>query len=1158
MDEAVATGGLHGRVTQQAMASLPYVITEASMREAEGTPPVGDAIASQALELRPALASTVQGPRNAGFFVRRAFVRRSSGDFDGATADYAAALRLNSTHFVASFNLGFCHLRLGRPRAAVATFRRCVALRVTSAAAWFNLGVSLYCCGQQDGALAAWARAVEIDPRPQFARVRALAHRRRGDFAESIADYAAASGGAAGRASAAGKRAPGSRTGRGRHRAVQERCGGDPVFAAPDFRPLPNPVFTPEARQRAARLLVRPSASRGLEDVQFLRDFTRGVPFLAQLPDAVHLELCQHVRAVALRPGQRLFAQGEPSTCFYLVLFGRLVARAHATDAKGSDANSGDVMSASAAAAAAASTGDALASTGASGGRGHGALPQPTSRSRRRAGVAERMARMSAEQQARAREARVGAAVQPPDQGSADTSASSHDPLVPKLHLWASQRPGSASSRGSAASGGSAVTLLAVEDEEETWEGAPSWESLFGHRDWSRDTMGPPCDIAPTGRDPFACTGAAATAATFMGYPAIASRATALPSVLATADAGPTPVPGVSADVLRGRSSGHQRKEAPLDRFRRAVRLVVAARGFGGENKAHKFMRAALEAAGAGTELWAQAHRAGLVGAHTELATARQETDAITQRLEELGLTEGDVAGTGRHGGGDASRRAVGSKLWRARAVPRAMWYEAELMDRSFAVVRAREALLGAGSPVPEEREEDAEEKEEEDGHCGASDSGAAAEGERPPLLFAASREHAWAVFPDVPDAEERQRMSQNRAERVFGQKVAELLPGETTGELCLLGARAPDDVGGDGAERREDAVPPNSSAGVRDGAEAAADALAFQPAPLRRATLIAAEPSLVLALNTNALQQVLAVQRAREVEALEHFLAGIPLFGGVPVTDLERLARAARPRKLLTDQVLLAEGHALPGMVIVRTGQCRVLHGLQVRSRYPQPPADRSDAGGESKPCAGSDGEGGNSAGGGGPRGRQSAVEAVASAGKDEERQARAQDALLQRLPSSVAARQEFSIDTSRVSDLWGAHGRARSALAARLAAAPRAPAPSPRSQHDDASPRGPPARSPRAALSLVKEACQTVRVAMEAAGPQHNRGKGKDVGSMGPYDHVGEELVLQIRRSPAQRGREGTESQPSSPPGPPRPARMVRCRACCHHRAMVDTPRR
>lgn len=67
-------------------------------------------------------------PRFAEPVNQRAVMRFLRGEYAASAADCEAALKLNPYHFGAASGLGYCQLRLKRPRAAVRAFRRALEI----------------------------------------------------------------------------------------------------------------------------------------------------------------------------------------------------------------------------------------------------------------------------------------------------------------------------------------------------------------------------------------------------------------------------------------------------------------------------------------------------------------------------------------------------------------------------------------------------------------------------------------------------------------------------------------------------------------------------------------------------------------------------------------------------------------------------------------------------------------------------------------------------------------------------------------------------------------------------------------------------------------------------------------------------------------------
>lgn len=62
---------------------------------------------------------------------QRAIARFGRGQYPAAAADCEAVLRLNPVHFGAAAGLGQCHLRMGKPKAALRAFRHALDINPT-------------------------------------------------------------------------------------------------------------------------------------------------------------------------------------------------------------------------------------------------------------------------------------------------------------------------------------------------------------------------------------------------------------------------------------------------------------------------------------------------------------------------------------------------------------------------------------------------------------------------------------------------------------------------------------------------------------------------------------------------------------------------------------------------------------------------------------------------------------------------------------------------------------------------------------------------------------------------------------------------------------------------------------------------------------------
>lgn len=62
---------------------------------------------------------------------QRAIVRFGRGQYSAAAADCETVLRLNPVHFGAASGLGQCHLRMGKPKAALRAFRHALDINPT-------------------------------------------------------------------------------------------------------------------------------------------------------------------------------------------------------------------------------------------------------------------------------------------------------------------------------------------------------------------------------------------------------------------------------------------------------------------------------------------------------------------------------------------------------------------------------------------------------------------------------------------------------------------------------------------------------------------------------------------------------------------------------------------------------------------------------------------------------------------------------------------------------------------------------------------------------------------------------------------------------------------------------------------------------------------
>lgn len=62
---------------------------------------------------------------------QRAIARYGRGQYSAAAADCEAVLRLNPVHFGAASGLGQCHLRMGKPKAALRAFRHALDINPT-------------------------------------------------------------------------------------------------------------------------------------------------------------------------------------------------------------------------------------------------------------------------------------------------------------------------------------------------------------------------------------------------------------------------------------------------------------------------------------------------------------------------------------------------------------------------------------------------------------------------------------------------------------------------------------------------------------------------------------------------------------------------------------------------------------------------------------------------------------------------------------------------------------------------------------------------------------------------------------------------------------------------------------------------------------------
>lgn len=70
-------------------------------------------------------------PEFAEAFNQRAILRFGRGQYPAAAADCEAVLRLNPVHFGAASGLGQCHLRMGKPKAALRAFLHALDINPT-------------------------------------------------------------------------------------------------------------------------------------------------------------------------------------------------------------------------------------------------------------------------------------------------------------------------------------------------------------------------------------------------------------------------------------------------------------------------------------------------------------------------------------------------------------------------------------------------------------------------------------------------------------------------------------------------------------------------------------------------------------------------------------------------------------------------------------------------------------------------------------------------------------------------------------------------------------------------------------------------------------------------------------------------------------------
>lgn len=118
---------------------------------------------SLALELEPSL-EPVLAPSLARVRYERGKRRVDAGNLGGALVELREAVRLDGASGPALSELGFVHLRLGRPAEAADLLDRSVEAAPEWAEGWANRAAARYALGRARDALADLDRAIELDP----------------------------------------------------------------------------------------------------------------------------------------------------------------------------------------------------------------------------------------------------------------------------------------------------------------------------------------------------------------------------------------------------------------------------------------------------------------------------------------------------------------------------------------------------------------------------------------------------------------------------------------------------------------------------------------------------------------------------------------------------------------------------------------------------------------------------------------------------------------------------------------------------------------------------------------------------------------------------------------------------------------------------------